>query len=127
MNQVKVKRDDLLAVVKTNRERHIAEYEQSVVGYKREAIDEIERAMAAMKRQVSELREGEVVRLGAVCFNLVVPENHSGDYDRVIKMLEMCVDEQLEVNEREFSKYAMDVWDWTEDFRNTTSHYNRAR
>jgi len=123
MREVKVKKQDLLGKVKVNREKHISEYEEAVVGYKAAAIQEIERGMNKLKRQVSELREGEVVRLAAVSFNLQVPENHARDYDQVIEMLTMSVDEELSIRSDEFACYVMDNWEWKDDFVNVSNVY----
>lgn len=123
MREVKVKRAELLAKIKENRLKHIAEFKEAVIGYKAEASKAIDKAMLKLKRSVEELQAGEVLRLEAVAFNLVVPQNHSRDYDQVIAMLEMSVDEQLTIRSDEFACYVMDDWGWKEEFSNTATMY----
>lgn len=125
MREVKCKKAELLDIVKANRETHIAEYAEAVEGYKDQAKAAIEKAMTRLKARIDDLEGGEVLALHHVSFDLVVPENHARDYDQVIKMLEMSVDEQLTIRSDEFACYVMDDWGWKEDWSNTTRMYNK--
>lgn len=125
MREVKCKVSELLEKVKTNRGTHISEYAEAVEGYKDQAKAAIEKAMTRLKARIDELEGGEVLVLGHVTFDLVVPENHAKDYDQVILMLEMSVDEVLTIRSDEFACYVMDDWSWKEDWSNTTRMYNK--
>lgn len=123
MREVKVKRSELLEKVRLNRKKHVAEYEEAVAGYKKAAIQEVDRALERLRARIDELQAGEVIHLQAVSFNLRVPENHAKDYDQVITMLEMSVDEELSVRSDEFACYVMDDWGWKEEFLNVSNAY----
>ena len=123
MREVKVNRDELVEKVRANRIKHIEEYEEAVDGYKEAALEAIDKAMARLKCGIQDLEAGEVLALHAVTFNLQVPQNHSRDYDQVIAMLEMSVDDQLTIRADEFACYVMDDWDWKSDFLATNSVY----
>ena len=123
MRDIKVNRKELLEKVRANREKHIAEYHESVTGYKAAALQAIDNGIQKLRRQVEDLQSGEVLKLAMVHFNLAVPENHAKDYDQVIAMLEMCVDDQLTVRSDEFALYVMDDWGWKADFESTKSTY----
>jgi hypothetical protein len=123
MRKVKVKREELLVKVKANREKHVAEYEEAVIGYKEEAIRAVDKVMGHLKTRIHDLEAGEVLYLHAVAFDLEVPQNHSKDYDQVIEMLTMSVDEELEIQSDEFACYVMDDWDWKQDFLHTNRKY----
>lgn len=127
MRDVKVKTSVLLEKVLVNREKHIAEYEDSVIGYKEAAVAAIEKGMTNLKRQVEELESGETMHLGAVTFNLQVPENHEKDYDQVIAMLEMSVEDEITIKSDEFACYVMDDWDWKDQFKNVSAMYMKGR
>jgi hypothetical protein len=45
------------------------------------------------------------------------------DYDRVIRMLEMTVDEIITIGAVEFQQYVMDDWTWKEQFTASNSAY----
>ena len=123
MRKVKVKRDELLKKVRQNRVKHIEEYAQAVIGYKKKAIQAVEDATKRLTQRIGELKEGEVIKLSAITFDLRVPQNHSRDYDQVIAMLEMSVDPELEIQTDEFAMYVMDNWDWKEAFVHTANLY----
>jgi hypothetical protein len=42
---------------------------------------------------------------------LTEPSNHVKDYDRVITMLEMSVDDTIPLDAQAFDRYVMDNWD----------------
>ena len=127
MRDVKVKRDELLVKVRDNRVKHVAEYEEAVSGYKQAAVEAIDRAMEQLKGRVKNLRAGEVLALDAVMFNLAVPRNHAKDYDQVIMMLEMSVDEHLTIKSDEFACYVMDDWAWKQDFLQVSNTYTNKK
>ncbi len=45
------------------------------------------------------------------------------EYDRVIKMLEMSVDTQIELSSSEFQNYVMDDWAWSDNAKLSNSTY----
>jgi len=71
-------------------------------GYRKRVIQELNQALEDAKagRQIT-----TQIRLPA-------PEDHTADYDRVIRMLEMSVDDELEITSHEFDWYVMDNWQW---------------
>lgn len=123
MHEVKVKCKELLEKIKKNRFTHIIEYKQAVEGYKQAAIAKVEDKMQYLKRQINQLKEGEMIQLASVTFTLAVPQNHEQDYDQVIEMLEMSVDDTITIKANEFACYVMDDWDWKADFLNTSNIY----
>ena len=127
MRDVKVKKIELLATVSANRKTHVADFEEAVLGYKKQAKAEIEKAMERMKRQIDELEAGEVLAVARFHCTLAVPQNHEKDYDQVIKMLEMSIDDELTIRADEFAMYVMDDWSWKEDFKNVTATYSNKR
>lgn len=102
MQIVKVKRDDLLAKVRENREQHHSLYLKAEAGYREEAINRL-------KGMLKDAREGKEIRRS---IELDEPENHTDDYDRVIAMLEMSSDETIELLAHEFDHYVRDNWAW---------------
>jgi hypothetical protein len=69
-----------------------------------------------------------VGRVEAVCdaiksIDLVQPRDHTSDYDRVIMMLEMSVDDTIVLDANEFDQYVRDVWAWTHYDATTLGEY----
>lgn len=118
MDTVTVKRDELLAVVKKNRDNHRAVFEKAQVAYRERVIKELDLMLADAKA-------GRRIRRAIA---LPEPEDHTRDYDRIVRMLEMSVDDVLELSEHDFSRYAMDQWEWAAAFAtNTLSYVQKER
>lgn len=125
MREVKVNRKDLLVKIRENRTKHVAEFKDAVAGYKDAALKAIDEAVVKLRRSVEELKTGERLAIGAVHFNLTVPVNHAKDYDQVIAMLDMSIDDTLTIKSDEFACYVMDDWGWKADFEVTKAMYSR--
>jgi len=113
MRTVKVKCTDLLARVQDNRAKHHDQFERAFAGFRKQAIEELERSLDLAKR-------GQSIR---ITIGLIQPEDHTADYDRVIEMLRMSVDPEIELMAGDFDKFVMDRWEWSHDFSATNSRY----
>jgi hypothetical protein len=111
----RIKREDLLKELKKNRDEHRATFEKAVVGYRKVAIEELD-------RMLTEAKEGKRIRRG---LELVEPMDQTKDYDRVIKMLEMSVDDVVILDSAEFAQYVMDDWHWKDAFTSSNAIYTR--
>lgn len=114
MRTVNVNRNDLLSVLKKNREQHLQEYLEARAGYQVKAIKQ-------MKQNLKQARQGgEIIQhLG-----LVVPLNYTDHYDIVIGMLEMDVNPHVELTQDDYNRYVMDNWDWKGSAMMANSHYS---
>jgi hypothetical protein len=114
MKTVKVNKSALLSAVSENRDGHRKIFEEAVAGYKAEATRLLEGHLARIK-------DGKLV---AVFVQLPVPLDHTRDYDRVLRMVNMSVDPEIELTEQDFAQYVMDDWMWKREFLNTAVTYN---
>lgn len=73
-------------------------------GYREEVVAELD-------RMLSDARNGKPIKRAIA---LPEPIDHTRDYDRVIAMLEMSVDEDIELMSHEFDQYVLDNWQWKE-------------
>lgn len=145
MREVKVRREELLAKVRANREKHIADYQEAVAGYKLMATEKVKSALGRAEIELREAANRALRRIAAmtsaeitngpgdrvlllqqVAFDLQVPASHEKDYDAVISMLEMSVDETITIRADEHACYVMDDWTWKNDFENTKALYSNA-
>jgi hypothetical protein len=103
MNTVKVKREDLLAKERANRDAHRELFLKAQEGYRKLVIEELDKMLAEAKagRRISR------------SINLAEPVDHTSDYDRVIMMLEMSVDDTIILAANEFDQYVRDYWTWS--------------
>lgn len=113
MKKVKVRKEALLDELRENRSAHRRRYREALDGYKDKVRQELE-------RYLKRVENGDVLDIRV---RLPRPEDHSEDYDRAIKMVEMSVDEELELDEREFAELVMDDWGWKGQFLTSTAQY----
>jgi hypothetical protein len=101
MNDVKVKRAELLARVQANRDAHRDLYLKAREGFRARAIEELD-------DMLQKARTGDV----RLMVGLTPPEDHTADYDRAIDMLEMSQDDIIEVDSETFAQLVRNEWRW---------------
>jgi hypothetical protein len=102
MHSVKVKRTDLLEKIKANRDGHRDLFLKAQEGYRLDFIAELE-------QHLKDARERKKISRAV---SLPEPQDHTEDYDAVIAMLEMSVDEVIELDASSFQQYVLDKWSW---------------
>jgi hypothetical protein len=110
---VTVKKSELLNELTKNRASHRETFIDAQKGYRVDVIAELD-AMLADARSGKEIRRG---------ISLVEPRDHTKDYDRAIRMLEMCTKDEVFISDSEFAQYVMDDWGWKRDFIQSTAQY----
>jgi len=113
MRTVKINKLDFITRVAANRDNHRSVFETAVGGYRARMIDLLE-------RRLRDVRHGRAVDQ---YFRLPEPEDHTEDYDRVLMMARMSVDDVVELTSEDFAMFVMDQWDWKQSFTDTTAMY----
>jgi hypothetical protein len=124
MQQVKVKRQELLERVRANRWKHIAEYKEACKDYKVDALKAVDMAVSKLRKKVEGLEDGELLKLAGVSFNLPYPQSHERSYNRAIQMLEMGVEDIVELSASQFAQLVQDDWDWQREFQVSRMSYS---
>jgi hypothetical protein len=112
-SKVTVKKNELLAAIRKNRDGHRAEFETAQKGYRTAVIAELD-------TMLKDACKGRKIRRA---IELVEPQDHTKDYDRVIRMLEMSTATEIVITEKQFSQYVLDEWGWMANFKGSTSRY----
>lgn len=110
---VTVKKNELLTELKKNLEGHRAMFIKAQEGFRAAFIKELD----------SMLEDARANRSYRKAVALEEPQDHSADYKRIIKMLEMSIREEIAVTEQEFAQYVLDDWSWKRQFVATSSRY----
>lgn len=113
MQSVKIDRLKLLETIKNNRSNHRALFLKAQEGYRARVITELD-------AMLQEARGGKRIRR---MVQLAEPIDQTNEYDRVILMLEMSVDDVVELSAHEFDCYARDQWQWSQSVNVTNSLY----
>lgn len=112
-SKVTIKKAQLLETITANRTQHKNDFREAQVGFRAAALE-------AMKKNIELCSSGGEVKLGIA---LVVPIEHTKDYDRVIRMLEMSTADEIQISEQQFTMYVMDDWEWKARFVGSTALY----
>ena len=116
MYEVKVKKDKLLDILKTNREKHRAIFEKAIAGYRKEVIRHLDFALESAK-------SGKKI---IIAVKLIQPQDHTTDYDRVIGMLKMSVDIEIIIDGTQYQNFILDEWEWSKQFSSTSASYSSS-
>ena len=115
MEIVKIAKEELLKILKKNRATHRAIFEEAQIGYRKEAIELLDKAL-------QDARNGRKIE---TFIKLNAPIDQTSDYDRAIKMIEMSIDENIEISETDFANYVLDDWHWKKQFMATNTYYTQ--
>ena len=115
MNNVKMNRKELLGIVKENKEKHVAEYAESVEDYK----------IAVIKITAGNLKLAKTADLAQFNFRGIPakPANYEDNYTRAIRMLELSVEDVIDVEEHIFNQLVLDEWGWKQQFTASSALY----
>ena len=94
---IKVKKIDLIDKIRKNKIKHCEMYVLAVEAYKKEADYQL-------KKLRRDLNSGNM----DLNLRLITPDNKSGNYDKLITMFEMEVEEFVELTQAEFNEYIHD-------------------
>ena len=109
---IEVKKADLIAKIKENKENHIKEFEKAVIAYKKEAL-----------KQLAEQRlRVEDGALNAK-LDLVTPVNNADNYDKILELFTWDVKDVVELGQDEFQEYVQDTTDFAVTARMSNSAY----
>ncbi len=110
------KTGDVLAKLRTNRAEHRKIFLEAQQGYRNKVIEVLE-------QRLTEARSGKRVRHQ---FQITEPADMTKHYDRAIAMLEMTTQETVELDGGDFSKYILDEWDWSDQFKTSNTMYSQT-
>ena len=122
MKSVTVSKVELLRAVAANREQHRSAFEIALNGFLAESQRELASLVEKVRNRDVRAAKSPFTTRG-IYIDLPLPEDHTADYDRVLRMLAMSVDENIELSGQEFRSYVMDDWDWKEQWSASNSLY----
>lgn len=117
MHQVKVSRLAMIERVKANRDQHRAVVLEALDGYRVAVIQELDKMIQTAK-------EGKKI---VTTVELVQPEDHTRDYNRVLDMLDLSVDAEITLSAIDFNRYMRDEWEWDAVFASSNSRYVKSQ
>lgn len=130
-NHTKIPREKLLEAIKENRETHKTEFDKAIIGWRKESVKalkkhqaHVEKVIGRMEADVSEDKPVKGLNVRNLYPKIPTrPEDHTADYDGLIKRLEMSSDETIWLTHHDFERFVLDKWDWKETFSAQLSNY----
>lgn len=113
---MKFPKDQIIQTVRQNREAHRAIFEEALEGYRDKVVESLNAHLERIKR-------GEVL---AISVHYPQPEDHTRDYDRLLEMLKLTTDGDVELSETQFAQYMQDDWTWKRQFITTNAAYSKT-
>ena len=136
---VTVKREELIAKLKESREAHRKEYQEALDGYIVETAERVEQTLVALSKLPggtiaiaaqsidfpNSTDEADPRKFSAsnIWNDLHAPQSHVNEYDTVIEMLEMSVEDKVSISFSQFRKWVKNEWSWRSKFAATTAAY----
>lgn len=128
---IEVKVEDLLKTLRTNREKHVKEYEKAKKGYlkllrkelelKLDILDAVE---AGTPKTKVKGHGGPHARLTHI--NHQPPQTYVSYYDQAIEMLEFAQNTTVDLDQNQFQQYVKDEWNWKAQFTTSNVAYAAA-
>lgn len=130
MKNVLMNRLELLAILEKNLQTHKAEYAEALVGY-REKLREVTKINKRIRRELDDLIENEgdtfPTQFNAKRNELkgfpTAPVEYSEQYTMAIRMIELDVRQDIELDSATFNQLVLDQWGWKSQFTATNSAY----
>jgi len=156
LQEIKVEREEILKIVKDNKEKHDNILTNAIDGYwldaetklkkyEKDSISDVEKnhkvqlknmrkSLRNFKKTIKEQVKKELLMVseknkdGAfVYMKSKYPEDHSDDYIGTIRRLELSVDKEIELDNTEFDKYIRNKWEWRDSFISSNTGYITMR
>ena len=116
MNQVRVKKTELLEILKKNKAEHEAIFAEAQKTWQTAVVKELTSQLAI----ASENKLPSLLKLK----KLEPPKSYASEYERAIGMLEMSVDDVVEIDQQEYQNYVRDIWNWSRNWAYSNSAYS---
>ena len=115
MNKVKVSKQELVEKLKENREVHIAEYTEMIQDYKSKVTKELKKILKESKNKNNWDPRTSV--------HLDKPRSYATEYNQIIGLLEMSVEDTFDISQEEYNKYVLNQWNWSSSFEFSKMSY----
>lgn len=116
MRSVKLNKAELLGIVRENKSKHILAYKEAVDDY-------INAARAIVNYNVDKINEGTVESISKCKPIPTAPVSYEDEYSRAIRMLELSVEAEIDLDADVFNQLVLDEWAWKNSFSIMAQNY----
>jgi len=122
MQSVTVAKDSLIKALTANRAKHLIEYNKAVVEFRQAARKLLQDALGDVVADDAPIGLKEPLK--HLYVHLDAPRQYLKEYDKALRMLDMSIKGEIELDSHEFSSYVDDDWDWKDTFSASNSTYS---
>lgn len=116
MRSVKINKEELLSIVRENKDKHVRQYEEAVVDFRT--------AVIKITTENSKLaKTGDLDKISKIKSIPNKPSSYEDNYNRAIRMLELSVEDIIELEEDIFNQLVLDEWQWKHQFVASSALY----
>lgn len=122
---LRVSRDGYLEMAKELLEKKKPEFSAALEDCSRKFYFELDRLLEKINKG-DRLADNPKITVNLLFNNtldLKYPEDHSKDYDRAIRKIELSVYDQISLSDQEFECYVLNNWDWKDTFLGLSATY----
>lgn len=116
MNAIKMKRTELLEIVRANMITHVAQYEESVADY-------LALVLSIASSNLKLAKTANLTEFKKIKHMPAAPGSFEDSYKRAIRMLELSVEDIIEIEEDVFNQLVLDEWSWKRSFVASSMSY----
>jgi len=116
MRNVNINKQELLDILRSNKEKHVSDYKEGVQDY-------FSAVLKLVERNLELARSGDLSTVAKISPMPPAPTSYESAYNRASRMLELSVDDVIELDEQTFNQLVLDEWAWKSMFAGTTQSY----
>lgn len=111
--KIKLKKEEVVGILQSNRQKHVEAFTKALEGYKKKAISLMENELTAAK----------LGREFTVHLYMHMPHNSEAEYNGAIDMIQAHAGPFIVLSEGEFDKFVSDNWQWKVYFNQCVKLY----
>ena len=114
MEEITVNKAKLIETMKGNRAKHHDIVVEAQEGFRDAVIKRLDSMLA-------QARDGKKIDIAV---GLVLPEDHTDEYDTVIGMLELDINDTVDLDVHQYRQWVQDQWGWQRSFTTNNAYYS---
>jgi len=99
----------------------MAAYDEAVIDHKASVIKTTEENLKIANQNYQIAESYDLTKMQTFKAILPAPKHYEKEYNRAIRMLELEVEKEIELEEAIFNQLVMDEWQWKDSFIGTNS------
>jgi hypothetical protein len=121
MQNIKVDKNKLISILETNRSKHLKEYQEAVIEYRKAAKKLLKDALKAIVPETDPIVTDK--ELKNLYLTLQAPKHYLTQYDLALGMLQLGSEDVVELTVSDYTTYVQDDWQWKDSFKISNSSY----